>query len=400
MSHVTKEHVVKNYPAITGMWFVIVAILFLAVPGLNLLLSAAGLGCGLYGIKYSQKHREGKAQSWFDVIGGGLLTSIYILTLMALLIGAIASGIDKKQELKYLSRFTVDGSSESELADFAFRYEDFNKQYKVDSGQEVKYDAVKEILAGLKAESDFKALVKSKSELNIEAEVSNGNLNSLGMTKIGILQVIREAEVYPDLVTAEQLQLFDSHLKKVESQIAILEEQARKKQREKEQRINSLKAKVRKKYNEFDEITWYTHSNIPKYANIRSYISVYFQVSSKSGYARNLRVKNLYTADDWLFIESYTIKTDHHTYSINKGQWGVERDNYTDIWEWYDDPVDAETKEMLLDISNSKKVMIRYIGSQYHKDRTLKSSEKKAIGEMLELFELMQSVPLAFRSDI
>ncbi len=120
----------------------------------------------------------------------------------------------------------------------------------------------------------------------------------------------------------------------------------------------------------------------------RSFLVVYFQCDS-NGNAGNLRIKNVYTADSWLLVESYQIKTDAQTYEIEKGSFSVERDNDSEVWEWYDDPVDDQTLTMLRDISTSKSVMIRYKGRQYHHDRTMGAAEKKAIAEMLELYALL-----------
>ncbi len=148
-------------------------------------------------------------------------------------------------------------------------------------------------------------------------------------------------------------------------------------------------AKTKKEYVKFDDITWHQHTSTPKYMNLRSFIAVYFLID-KDGQAQNLRIKNVYTADSWLFIESYNIKADGSTHEIDKGSFGVERDNNQDIWEWYDEPVDEETLAMLKDIVASKNVMIRYNGQQYYRDRTIGSAERKAIAEMLELYDLLR----------
>lgn len=154
--------------------------------------------------------------------------------------------------------------------------------------------------------------------------------------------------------------------------------------------IDELSRNVEITYDDFGEFYWYEHSNFPAYINSKSYVYVYFSV--KDGVAYNLRIKNVYTADDWLFIQAYTVKTDNEVYTIYKDYFDVKRDYASDgIWEWYDEPVEGKTKKMLLDMATSDVTMIRYGGENYHRDRTLNQEEKDSILEMIELYTLMSN---------
>lgn len=64
-----------------------------------------------------------------------------------------------------------------------------------------------------------------------------------------------------------------------------------------------------------------------------------------------------------------------------------ERDHDSDIWEWHDMPVSLENQTMLRDMASSKEVKIRYVGNQYHDDRSLTSKEKNIIKTTLDIYE-------------
>lgn len=389
----------KNYYAITGMWLTIAAIFFFAVPGLNLLLAGGGIACGIVGIRHARKHNVGKEQSWFDLIGGSIIFATALILIIAVAVSLAVENMHKAREETYLTNYQVDETNEGSLKEFKTRYDSYLGQYHDKLGQQDKYDKVKAILAKFEAESKFIASRDKLLSIDIEQEIADGSIADLESLRDEMRQVL-DNKNFQDRLAQEDSKVISNKLtatnKKLESLYEVqrkkkAEEQKARKKKEKEKtdRIKYLKAKVRQKYNEFDQVTWYTHSSIPKYENTRSYISVYFYVD-KSGHSGNLRIKNLYTADDWLFIEQYTIKTDTRTYTIDKGKWGVDRDNTYNIWEWYDEPIDSKTKAMLQDIASSKKVIIRYTGQNYYKDRTVGASEKKAISEMLELYDLMR----------
>jgi hypothetical protein len=91
-----------------------------------------------------------------------------------------------------------------------------------------------------------------------------------------------------------------------------------------------------------------------------------------------------YYGDDWLFIKSYSIKTDWGTYELVPDE--VERDNESSVWEWSTISVGPKNCEMLNAVRNSKSVTIRSNGKQYYKDRKLSSKEIKAIDNVMKAF--------------
>lgn len=131
---------------------------------------------------------------------------------------------------------------------------------------------------------------------------------------------------------------------------------------------------------EFNNTSFYRDPRTPNYTNV-NFIYPYIGKDENNNYW--LRLKFQYTAEDWLFIQSGVILVDDEKFTIS-GTW--ERDNNSTIWEWLDMPV-GESELMILEkIANSKSAKIRYIGSQYHNDRTITSKEKSIIKKTLDVY--------------
>jgi hypothetical protein len=67
----------------------------------------------------------------------------------------------------------------------------------------------------------------------------------------------------------------------------------------------------------------------------------------------------------------------------------MERDNDSEVWEWYDVSPTSENIEMLQKIMNSKKTVMRMEGTQYYKDKTITEAQKSAIRDTFVVFQGM-----------
>lgn len=162
------------------------------------------------------------------------------------------------------------------------------------------------------------------------------------------------------------------------------EEKAKK---EKEQRLANATKNLKSDHDDIKGITWYRDKTTTTYNN-RNSLHLYMGKSKNNSPWLRFRIQ--YTGNDWLFIESYVIKTDTDTYTIHTSYGDVERDNgYGGIWEWYDITLDRQTYRIIKDIIHSKSVKIRHNGKQYYKDRTITQTEKKALENMLDAYEAL-----------
>jgi hypothetical protein len=155
---------------------------------------------------------------------------------------------------------------------------------------------------------------------------------------------------------------------------------------EKEAHANVTK-KLRSEFDDIKEITWYYDKGTPKFTNVNN-LCLY--IGKKKTGEPWLRFRIQFTANNWLFIQSYEIKTDKNSYSIPTSHGQIERDHGSGgIWEWYDVLVDNKLYTMLNDVANSKTVKLRHNGKQYKSDRTLSEKEKQGLQNILEAYLLL-----------
>lgn len=147
----------------------------------------------------------------------------------------------------------------------------------------------------------------------------------------------------------------------------------------KQEQVQISLSKLSKRYDKFQDTTWYTSPNSPRYRNYNAFY-IYFGVSENSKLPLRLVVQ--YESDDWLFIDSAAINVDGQNYDIY-GDW--ERDNNSRIWEWIDEKL--EDKEMIEAIIKSKSAVIRFEGSQYYNTRTISPAQKNALRDILLAYD-------------
>lgn len=149
---------------------------------------------------------------------------------------------------------------------------------------------------------------------------------------------------------------------------------------------NRVKAEKLKPYfsfrkDEFGGQVWVEPKDAPRHVDVNGIYCYFMLVDNKPS---NLRFKIQYRADDWLFIQSYKFLIDGNTYDYLPGK--VERDNASYIWEWSDTQVSVLSESLLNLLSNAKTAKIRFVGSQYHKDKDITAKQIASIKRTLELY--------------
>jgi len=190
--------------------------------------------------------------------------------------------------------------------------------------------------------------------------------NSLAKSTIATIEKIKKAE----------------EAKKEQEQLKLAKEKQREEAKRKNEIANALR-NLKKDHDSIENITWYKHKNAPTTSRgIYPYIG-------QSGNSHWLRMVTRYKAEDWLFIDQYTVSVD----GVNHRRYGkFERDHgYGTIWEWNDVRASPDDIALMRDIANSKKTVIRFHGNQYYSDYTVPSSEKRAIKETLIAFETLSN---------
>jgi hypothetical protein len=153
-------------------------------------------------------------------------------------------------------------------------------------------------------------------------------------------------------------------------------------------KIKELKQFFRIRKDEFSTTgkTWYEPKSAPKYTN-RSGIYCYFQ--TENDFPSNLRFRMQYYSDDWLFFSKVQFSIDGKAYEY------VPMDTETDsgdgghIWEWFDESVSENDKELINALANAKSAKMKLIGRQYFDVRNISQDQIKGIKRTLELYQAM-----------
>lgn len=147
--------------------------------------------------------------------------------------------------------------------------------------------------------------------------------------------------------------------------------------------------KMSKKRDLIEGITWYQDISSPVHQNTDGFF-LYFGINEEMDNAPKskpfLRFSVQYHANNWLFVESYKVKADDKIFDRSCH---FERDNYTTIWEWCDSHPTAADINMIKAVISSKKATIRFIGKQYHNDKPITASQKKALQNVLDAYKAL-----------
>ncbi|SHK60471.1 hypothetical protein SAMN05444000_1457 [Shimia gijangensis] len=150
---------------------------------------------------------------------------------------------------------------------------------------------------------------------------------------------------------------------------------------------NAAVRRLRKKEDKVEGVTFYSHPNSPKYLNSRS--TVYLYIGKRSAGQPWLRMKTIYTASNWLFVNNVIAWHDGIKEPLVSG--AFDRDHNSDIWEWRDQTPSGYQLEVLRSLANAREAVLRFEGDQYRKDVTLSAGDKKAIREVLLAYDVMKS---------
>lgn len=95
-----------------------------------------------------------------------------------------------------------------------------------------------------------------------------------------------------------------------------------------------------------------------------------------------------YYAENWLFIENFTVKADDQKFYVEPSYGDINRNNSaSSIWEHI--TLDYKSnKEAVNAIANSNNTTIRFYGKDYYSDRKLSKAKIKAMKDMLSLYQL------------
>ena len=193
----------------------------------------------------------------------------------------------------------------------------------------------------------------------------------------------REQEIYNDIFSAP-----NSVKQSMEESKKEEAENFKKTVKIDSQKINELKVFFRIKQDEFsnEEKITYTPKSAPIYINDNG-LYCYFQ--TENGMPSNLRFIFQYYADEWLFFNKILFSIDGKAFEFIPDDTETDNGDGGYIWEWFDEQVKPEDKELINALANAKSAKMRIVGRQYRKERVVTNSQILGIRRTIELYKVM-----------
>lgn len=159
--------------------------------------------------------------------------------------------------------------------------------------------------------------------------------------------------------------------------------------RERDKNLNAALSKLKADKDEVRQITFYKPSTMPKYRNTRTYLLPYIAYDGKT--SPNFRIKYNYCGNDWIFWNKIIFAVDDVRYTKRVGDFDTVRDVANlKVVESLDEWASLDEKNILRQIVDSKKTIIRFEGDDYYYDLIMDAADKKAIGEVFAAYDLLR----------
>jgi len=127
--------------------------------------------------------------------------------------------------------------------------------------------------------------------------------------------------------------------------------------------------------------TWYIPKSAPN-SSSEDAIYLYFGVKGRTNGPLRLRVQ--YHSDDWLFIEKAQFYIKGKAYEFIPRN--VQRDNDYEIWEWFDNALTIDNKDLIYALSEAKTAEIKFVGRHYYDIRYVNQTQLSDIKNTLLLY--------------
>lgn len=155
-----------------------------------------------------------------------------------------------------------------------------------------------------------------------------------------------------------------------------------------DQEIEKALAKMKKKYDIDNDVTWYTDKTSTK-LNTKNYIQAYIGKKEKKPWL-GLTI-NYFSKKKWLHTERIEITVDGKTFEINENDPDEfkEKEESGGKREWLDRVIKSEDIRLTQKIASSKTAKIKFVGEDDIYSRTISKTEKKSLKNVLNAFEAL-----------
>lgn len=226
----------------------------------------------------------------------------------------------------------------------------------------------------------LEAAEKRYDELEIENVIAL--ITAIGEVNQNSAEKVEAAkDAYSDL---------DSDQKKKVTNANVLTDAEKALETLKKEKVKTLLGKLRAKPDEITGNTFYYPMAWPFYteywaADVRSFVLPYIGTQGDKIW---FRLIFHYTGDDWVFFDNVTIVTDNNRYYETFNYFDVDREyDSGEVWETADILISDSDVEMLRDMANSSKVLVRFSGDSHRHDIEISAKDKQAIKEILDVYD-------------
>lgn len=283
--------------------------------------------------------------------------------------------------------------------DKSYKYVEKISEESILGGTDLKYKEEETI----KAKDDSTAYLEAFKKFCISVKVNKDMAQSMGKTYSTPLSFKLLNDKGEDITNTTLFSNRTQQEKEIEEEIFSLKNSIQdavdnnKKEKTEEfkqkAKIDSSKIKELKKFfrvrkDEFSTTvkTWYEPKSAPNYTN-RNGLYCYFQ--TENNMPSNLRFRMQYYSDDWLFFSKVQFLIDGKAYEYVPKNTETDSGDGGHIWEWFDESVSENDKELINALVNAKSAKMKLVGKQYFDIRTISQEQIKGIKRTLELYRAM-----------
>lgn len=134
---------------------------------------------------------------------------------------------------------------------------------------------------------------------------------------------------------------------------------------------------------------WFNHPWNPRFDDVR--LPIWLYVGCRADGRPRLRLRTNWLGDSRICVRGLEVVHDGMSETLTRGAYKIDADALG--WEWRDEPADMYQLEVLRSLAAAGEVRLRYKGDPWPCEAPLAEAERRAVGEMIELYDLMSLAP-------
>ncbi len=168
-------------------------------------------------------------------------------------------------------------------------------------------------------------------------------------------------------------------------EVSEAEDELEKESKESAEKHKKALAKMSKKYDINDHVTWYSDKSATQ-SNTKNYVQTYIGKKEKKPWL-GLSI-NYFSKKKWLSIERIEITVDGNTFEIEEDKPGEfkSKEESGGKREWLDRIIKRKDMQLIKKIAAAKIAKIKFVGEDDVYKRTITKTEKKSIKNVLDAF--------------